>query len=122
MARCTWLKPRRTPLLETALAAVILAGLAASSAAAPPPEGSRHTIRTTGKEGSDAYVLTLGKDSLSTNLDFDSYARLRARRTGDFLWFRRAGATYVIDDPAMLRQAQALFGSLRALEPEQEAL
>ena len=59
---------------------------------------------------------------MSTNLDFDAFARMREKRSGDFLWFRRSGKTYLIEDPATLRQAHELFAPLRALEPEQEDL
>ena len=70
----------------------------------------------------DAYVLALGKDTFSTNLNMDSFARMRESRSGDFLWFRRNGASYLIEDPATLREAQELFAPLRALEPEQKDL
>jgi hypothetical protein len=70
----------------------------------------------------DAYVLVLGKDTFSTNLNFDLFARMREGRSGDFLWFRRSGASYLIEDPATLREAQELFAPLRALEPEQKDL
>ena len=67
-------------------------------------------------------MLAMGQHTMSTNLDFDAFGRLREKRTGDFLWFRRAGKTYLVEDPATLRQAQEFFAPLRALEPEQEAL
>jgi myosin heavy subunit len=70
----------------------------------------------------DAYVLAMGKSCMSTNLDFDAFARMREKRAGDFLWFRRAGKTYLIEDVATLRQANELFAPLRALEPEQQDL
>jgi len=92
----------------------VLAGLAlcAGLSGLPSGEGSRR----------DAYVLALGKDTFSTNLNFDSFARMREGRSGDFLWFRRNGASYLIEDPATLREAQELFAPLRALEPEQKDL
>ena len=67
-------------------------------------------------------MLAIGKSCMSTNLDFDAFARMREKRAGDFLWFRRAGKTYLIEDAATLRQAHELFAPLRALEPEQEDL
>ncbi|HEY2797538.1 MAG TPA: hypothetical protein VGK26_06580 [Thermoanaerobaculia bacterium] len=78
----------------------------------------------TGGDGSrrDAYVLVLGKNMYSTNLNFDSFDRMRDRHSGDFLWFRRNGAGYLVEDPATLREAQELFAPLRALEPEQKDL
>ncbi len=48
----------------------------AAALAAPAASGPRHAGAGTKQ---DAYVLTLGKDSLSTNLDFDSYERMRQR-------------------------------------------
>ena len=78
----------------------------------PSGEGSRR----------DAYVLSLGRDTFSTNLNMDSFTRLRESHAGDFLWFRRRGASYLIEDPATLRQAQELFAPLRELEPEQKDL
>jgi hypothetical protein len=93
---------------------VVCAGLLAPAALSglPGGEGSRR----------DAYVLSLGKDTFSTNLNIDSFSRLRESRSGDFLWFRRNGATYLIEDPATLREAQELFAPLRELEPEQKDL
>jgi hypothetical protein len=110
--------PRNRFLAKIAQVAALLAVLAAPAALAAP-WGPRHTGAGSNQ---DAYVLTLGKDSLSTNLDFDSYARMRQRHSGDFLWFRRGGVGYLIEDPAMLREAQELFAPLRALEPEQKDL
>jgi len=99
------------PNLLTGLA--LFAGLASPSALRGlPGEGSRR----------DAYVLVLGKDTFSTNLNFDSFAHMRESRSGDFLWFRRNGASYLIEDPATLREAQELFAPLRALEPKQKDL
>ena len=99
------------PNLLTGLA--LFAGLASPSALRGlPGEGSRR----------DAYVLVLGKDTFSTNLNFDSFAHMRESRSGDFLWFRRNGASYLIEDPAILREAQELFAPLRELEPEQKDL
>jgi bla regulator protein blaR1 len=99
--------------------AVLAAALCAATAPAAGEEGSRHR---TDRPDQDAYVLAMGQHTMSTNLDFDAFARMREKRTGDFLWFRRAGKTYVVEDPATLRLAQELFAPLRALEPEQEAL
>ena len=101
-------------------AAVLLAGFAASPlpAAAGEPDSRHSTERST----RDAYVLAQGNSCMSTNLDIDAFARMRERRAGDFLWFRRAGKTWLIEDPATLRQAGELFAPLRALEPEQEDL
>jgi len=85
----------------------VLAGLAlcAGLSGLPSGEGSRR----------DAYVLALGKDTFSTNLNFDSFARMREGRSGDFLWFRRNGSSYLIEDPATLREVRAFDWKLGKL-------
>ena len=89
-------------------AVLLLTGLAATFAAAAPRE--------------DSYIMAHGNSTTSSNISIDEYARLRGKRTGDFLWFRRAGKAYLIEDSATLNEARALFAPLRALEPEQEDL
>lgn len=89
--------------------------LALSVAALAPSPAAASTL-------ADSYALATGENSMSTNLSLDEYVRLHEKHTGDFLWFRRAGKAYLIEDPATLAQARELFASLRALEPEQEDL
>jgi hypothetical protein len=93
------------------LPAVVLlcAGLAAAKAAVAH-----------GRE--DAYILSFGNSMMISSVSIEEYDRLRAGRAGDFLWIRRAGNAYVVEDPATLKEARALFSSPNVLEPEQEAL
>ena len=117
MARFLRTFPDRSFSATPLLAGLVLCaglGLQASLEAQPRHAG--------GDSKQDAYLLTTGQDSLSTNFDFDSYERMRAKHAGDFLWVRRGGVGYLIEDPATLREAQALFAPLRALEPEQKDL
>ena len=107
-----FLNPRLARSILTA------AALAACLSAAPAAAAPRHPTKAS---TADAYALATG-DSMSTSLAVDEYVRLREKRSGDFLWFRRAGKAYVVEDPATLAQAREFFGALRALEPEQEAL
>jgi len=92
-------------------AAVLFAGLGSSTVLAGPHRGR-----------GDAYVLAVGDGWTSGGIDLDELAGMRGNLTGDFLWFRRAGVVYRVDDPAVTGKATACFSSLRALEPEQEAL
>jgi hypothetical protein len=117
----SWGKSRFRGFRSALSAAVLLfAGLAATpAAAAPGGSGPKHSSRHSNE---DSYILSLGNSSTSTNISIDEYARLRGERAGDFLWFRRAGKAYLIEDPATLKEARALFAPLRALEPEQEDL
>lgn len=89
---------------------ILFAGLAAPTVLAGPPPG-----RT------DAYVLAVGDSWTSGDIDLDELAGMRERLSGDFLWFRRGGTAYRVDDPAILRKAETCFEPLRALEPEMEA-
>jgi bla regulator protein blaR1 len=97
----------RTPLLAPSLLAM-LAGTPALVAAPHSPD-----------RAGDAYVLVHG-DTSTMSGSLDELAALRARHASPFLWFRRSGRTYVISDARVIERAEALFGPVRALEPEQE--
>jgi bla regulator protein blaR1 len=118
MARCLR-SPRSFPVATAVLSAALFAAPAAPARAATGGSGERHS---SSHSNQDAYVLTFGKSTITTNLDLDSYAQMRERHAGDFLWFRRHGSGYLIDDPETLRAAQDLFASVHALEPEQRDL
>jgi len=102
--------------------AVLAAALCAAMVPASSAAGEERSRHRTDRSDRDSYVLAMGQHTMSTNLDFDAFGRMREKRTGDFLWFRRAGKSYLVEDPATLRQARELFAPIRALEPEQEAL
>lgn len=70
----------------------------------------------------DAYILSFGNSMTVSSVSIDEYENLRGKRSVDFLWFRRAGKAYVVEDPATLKDARALFAPLRALDPEREDL
>ena len=70
----------------------------------------------------DAYILSFGNSMTVSSVSIDEYESLRGRRAADFLWFRRGGKAYLVEDPATLKQARALFAPLRALDPEREDL
>lgn len=83
----------------------------------PSPTPDAEWPRPSGRDG---YVLSVHGEWLSSDVSFEELSR--SRGAGDYLWFRRSGKAWVIDDPAALARAVALFDPLRALEPEQEAL
>jgi chromosome segregation ATPase len=70
----------------------------------------------------DAYILAVGDEWMSGEMDLDDLVRMRGRLAGDFLWFRRGGKTYRVVDAATLGKADGLFEPVRALEPEFEDL
>jgi len=96
------------------------AALAAPCRAQDRPTGSRDDWpRSSGRDG---YVLSLHGGWLSSDVNLDEISQSRLDRRGDYLWFRRSGRSYLIEDASALARASALFEPLHALEPEQEAL
>ncbi len=99
------------------VAAAILAALLVSTVLPAAPEPGR-------KPDGDAYILCLDDHFMSSgwDTDVDDLVRMRNRFRSDFLWFRRAGKTYQVEDAATVAKANALFVPVRALEPEFEDL
>ena len=83
--------------------------------------GTALAVPDGGRGPRDTYVLNRG-DSPSVSGSLEDLGTLRQRYAGDFLWFRRGGAAYVIRDPRLLADAAAFFAPLRSLEPEQRLL
>jgi bla regulator protein blaR1 len=73
-----------------------------------------------GQSDEDAYILAIGDQWTSGDINVDDIVRMRTRLDGDFLWFRRNGKTYRVTDAATVGKADALFEPVRALEPELE--
>ena len=67
----------------------------------------------------DAYVLARGASSTMSG-SLEDLERLQSRYKTPFLWFRRDGHAYVIQDPKVIDQANALFEPVRRLAPRQE--
>jgi len=97
------------------LVAPILVALLASAALPAAPDRSD-------KPTGDAYILAVGDKWMSGQMDLDDLVKMRNRLSGDFLWFRRAGKPYRVLDASTIAKAEALFGPVRALEPEFEDL
>lgn len=109
--------------LELAAAGIAAALLAASPA--PARAGTRTfrgTVNVVSSKNRDAYSLVLGDRWTSTNQSVEELERIRGRYDGDFLWVRRRGTAYVVQDGEKLSEARGLFDTLRALEPQQADL
>jgi bla regulator protein blaR1 len=104
--------------LAIPLSVLLFAGLAAPAAA---NEGSDRTVIYP-QRNQDAYVLSMGENSICTNASLTEMQALRRRFPGDFLWVRRARKTYLLRDQATIAEARALFAPLRALDPAREAV
>jgi beta-lactamase regulating signal transducer with metallopeptidase domain len=101
----------------------------------PPPgfEGSHHMSHGPGYSYSnsfngDSYALVTGPgDRLSFSGDWNSDMRAeidKARKLahGEFLWFKRNGKPYLLDDPAVVVQIEAMYKPMEALGKQQEEL
>lgn len=94
--------------------------------AAPATPRASHSIThlNPGSSHGDAYVYVDGENStMSGNTQQLRAARALRGKYGDrFVWVRRAGKSYVIDDPASLAKLDPLLAQERALGDQQTAL
>jgi predicted nucleic acid-binding Zn-ribbon protein len=94
----------------------------------PPPPRHTHTFAysdSTGDDSGDSFAIVHGKDSntvVTSGHAGKELEKARQKYHGDFIWFERDGKSYVITDPAILAQSQALFKSDPRLELRQKAL
>ncbi len=76
-------------------------------------------------EGGGAYVLFLENDVTLVNgtaRDYERGKALRASPQEQLFWFQRGGKEYVLRDPALLKQLQALFAPQMKLGQQQAVL
>ena len=72
----------------------------------------------------DSYVIVSG-DSVTmsgSNSDMERARALQSTLHRNYIWFERDGKEYVIDDPALVKQAQAFFQPQEELGRKQEEL
>jgi len=73
----------------------------------------------------DVFALVSGSDSFTFTGDVHAMRALEAIRPsiqGNFIFYRHNGKSYVIQDPAILARAQALFAPMKDLEQQQDVL
>ena len=71
---------------------------------------------------SRAHALCLGQSSYVTGMNIEDFVAVRKARTGDFLWFRRGGQSYVVTDAAVLDAARTVLRPVDELRREMEAV
>jgi len=86
-----------------------LAVLAAAAAVHAGPSGRAH-------------ALCLGQSSYVTGMNIEDFVAIRKARTGDFLWFRRDGKSYVVTDAAVLDAARTALRPVDELGREMKAV
>ena len=69
-------------------------------------------------------TVSVSSDNFTITTDGNSNVASSLRRSfpGDFIWFVRDGKSYIIRDPATIKQAMDLFAPARELGRQQEAL
>jgi hypothetical protein len=101
---------------------------------APPPPESEDSSRTSHGPGysysnsfnGGPYALVTGSDdriSFSGEWDSDTQTEIdKARKMahGKFLWFKRNGKSYFLDDPTVTAQIEAMYKPMEALGKQQE--
>ena len=89
-------------------------GLLAVLAAAPAAVHARPSDR--------AHALCLGQSTYVTGMNIEDFVAIRKARTGDFLWFRRGGKSYVVTDAAVLDAARIALRPVDELGREMKAV
>jgi hypothetical protein len=78
-------------------------------------------------DGESYAVIKGGREKVHISGDFhqpwhDDLEKARNSAHGDFLWFKRDSKSYVVDDPAILAEIDAMYRPMEALGKQQEEL
>lgn len=92
--------------------------------------GSTVLVMSGEREGHQ-FVISSGNTYISVSGDSESYGTdhpsefvefLQEKISGDFIWFRRDGKSYVIRDAATIKRAKDFFAAVQELDKKQEEL
>ena len=92
--------------------------------------GSTVFVMSGDREGHQ-FVISSGNTYISVSGDSESYGTdhpsefvefLQEKISGDFIWFRRDGKSYVVRDPATIKRAKDFFAAVQELDKKQEEL
>jgi beta-lactamase regulating signal transducer with metallopeptidase domain len=92
--------------------------------------GSTVFVMSGEREGHQ-FVISSGNTYISVSGDSESYGTdhpsefvefLQEKISGDFIWFRRDGKSYLIRDPATIKRAKEFFAAVQELDKKQEEL
>jgi beta-lactamase regulating signal transducer with metallopeptidase domain len=112
------------PILGLALCAA-LSTHAGTARAAAPAEPAVHKIHNNGHSRDDAYAIVRDTDH-GTNMSGDSadWKDIEASKralTGEFIWFRDGGKTWVVQDPDILARANTAWAPVDKLGEQMDA-
>ena len=90
---------------------------------------TRHGYTYSYSDNGESYALVSGKDKNQISFSGDWYDgrradidKARAMAHGDFLWFTHNDKSYVVDDPQIVAQIQAMYQPMEDLGRQQEEL
>jgi hypothetical protein len=85
------------------------------------PKG-RYSYSYSNRDG-DTVAIVTGNGNVSGSGEFGKhFSAVRKQVHGDFLYYEHEGHAYVIDDPALVAKAKALYAPIEELGRQQEAL
>ena len=93
-------------------------------AAPPAAAGGTASHDTDGDQAKDAYAI-VNQESGTTTIhgpSGDDFEKVRRSLSGTYIWFRRDGKSYVIDDPALVEESQELVQTAATLALTQKRL
>lgn len=89
-------------------------------------ERSRGSYRYSYSTDGESYAIVRGDGSGQMSFNGDIHTsdidKARKQAHGDFLWFKRDGKAYFVDDPAMISQIEAMYKPMEELGRQQEEL
>jgi beta-lactamase regulating signal transducer with metallopeptidase domain len=98
------------------------AASASKSYAHSSSDGRGYSYSYSNRDG-DTVAIVTGNGNVSGSGDFGKhFSEVRKQLHGDFLYYDHGGHAYVIDDPALVAKAKALYAPIDELGRQQEAL
>ena len=98
---------------------------AAPDAPPVPSYRSHSSYNYNHDDNGDSYALVMGDDRYTFSGDWqqrEDLESIQKNTHGNFIYYRHDGKSYVIDDPAIVARARALYAPMEALGKQQEAL
>lgn len=96
------------------------AGAAQAAHAGHAAKAARHAARAVSSSKEDSFAIVRSSDNGSRTFngggsDWDQVEQAKRSIGGDFIWFRRGGETYVIQDPSVVAKANAAWEPVERL-------
>lgn len=130
-ARGVAVSPAIAPRAATAVAARAAVMADGARRLAQSSQSNSTVIVMNGERDGHQFVISSGNTYISVSGNSESYGTdhpsefvefLQEKISGDFIWFRRDGKSYVIRDAATIKRAMDFFAAVQELDKKQEEL